>query len=412
MKYYGRISDQKDLVTKEYADKAGSSIPFGYVDATSTSTAYTATVPGITSLEDGVCVMLKNGIVTSEAGFTININGLGAKPSYSNMAAATQDTTIFNINYTMLFVYDSTRVGGGCWICYRGYDSNSNTIGYQLRTNSSTLPASDKGYRYRLWFTSADGTKWVPANLSTSTNATASRTPNTRPINPFGAIVYYSTNDTTSAGANLTATTLWQQYTLSLGYSFNTTGAALTLTNPAPVYVKCTPQANGSAVIQGYTQTLPSTKDGYIYIFLGIAYSATSVELRAEHPVYYHDGSGIRQWTGAALDTTVTSGSTNGVTSGAVYTALDEVKTSVSSGKALIAAAVTGKGVSTAATDSFQTMATNISLIPTGGTPTLQNKTVVSNGVVTADSGYDGLGTVTVAIPVYDGTVVGGGNND
>lgn len=35
----------------------------------------------------------------------------------------------------------------------------------------------------------------------------------------------------------------------------------------------------------------------------------------------------------------------------------------------------------------------------------LQNKTVTSNGTVTADNGYDGLGTVTVSIPVYDGSV-------
>jgi len=42
----------------------------------------------------------------------------------------TRDTTIFNINYTMLFVYDSTLVNGGAWICYRGYDANTNTIGY------------------------------------------------------------------------------------------------------------------------------------------------------------------------------------------------------------------------------------------------------------------------------------------
>ena len=39
---------------------------------------------------------------------------------------------------------------------------------------------------------------------------------------------------------------------------------------------------------------------------------------------------------------------------------LDEVKTSVSEGKTLIAAAVTDKGVQTAATDTFQTMANNI----------------------------------------------------
>lgn len=33
-----------------------------------------------------------------------------------------------------------------------------------------------------------------------------------------------------------------------------------------------------------------------------------------------------------------------------------------------------------------------------------QDKTVTSNGTVTADNGYDGLGTVTVSIPVWDGS--------
>lgn len=275
-------------------------IPYGVVDDTSTSTVYTATVAGITELKNGTCVMLRNGVATSAAGFTVNVNGLGAKPVYNNMAAATADTTIFNVNYTMLFVYDEDRVEGGCWVCYRGYNSDNNTIGYQLRTNSGTKPASDKGYRYRLWFTSADGTKWVPANTSTSTNATSARTPNTRPIDPFGSIIYYSTNGTTNANANLSATTQWEQYTLSLGYSFNTTGAALVLTYPAPVYIKCTPLANGSATLQGYTQSLPSTNDGYIYIFLGTAYNATNVELVPNHPVYYHDGTALRLWTNAA----------------------------------------------------------------------------------------------------------------
>lgn len=287
-----RIGDTSDAENSIRA----SAIPYGQVDSTSTATAFTATVPGINVLRDGVCVLLKNGVVTSASGFTINVNGLGAKPSYTNLAAATRDTTIFNIGYTMLFIYDEDRVSGGCWICYRGYDANTNTIGYQLRTNSSTLPAADKGYKYRLWFTSADGAKWVPANTSTSTDATTSRTPNTTPINPFGPIVYNSTNGTVNANASLPAATLWQQYTLTIGYSFNEPGGAMAY--PAPVYLKCTPQTNGSAVMSELVQALPSTDDGFIYILLGRAYSATAIELTIEHPVFYNDGTGIRAWTG------------------------------------------------------------------------------------------------------------------
>ena len=68
-----------------------SAIPYGEVDSTSTSTAFTATVPGIYELKDGVCVYLRNNTVASAtSGFTININNLGAKPVYSNMADTTR----------------------------------------------------------------------------------------------------------------------------------------------------------------------------------------------------------------------------------------------------------------------------------------------------------------------------------
>lgn len=302
-----QLTNDSNFTTKTYVDGQDAEnkamLFFGAVNPNSTSTVYTATIDGLTEYRDGLTVVLKNGVVTSAANFTINVNNLGALPVYSNMAAATRETTIFNVNYTLMFIYDSTRVSGGCWVNYRGYYSDANTIGYQLRTNSGTLPASDKFYRYRILFTSADGSKWVPSNTSTSTNATAKRDVNQRAINPFGPIVYYGTTTAIEANANVTAAQLWQQYAVTFGYAFNRTGAALVLTYPAPIYIKCAPQVNGSAIIDAdtpYVQALPSTEDGKIYIFLGIAYSATAVELRAEHPVYYYKDGAIRLWTNAA----------------------------------------------------------------------------------------------------------------
>lgn len=290
-------------------------IPYGEVDSTSTSTAYTATIPEIKELSNGICMFLKNGVVTSAANFTININNLGAKPSYNNMTtgyegtAPTRDTTIFNVNYTMFFVYSEDIVDGGGWICYRGYDANTNTIGYQLRTNSTIMVTSDASRYYKIYFTSADGTKWVPAAASTTNSATSAKTVNQRPINPFGRIVYMSATTNFAAGANLTATAIWDQYNVTLGYSFNRTGAALTLTTKTPVYIKCAPQSDGSAIIDAdnpYVQALPSTADGKIYIFLGIATSATQVEIVINHPIYYYKDGAIRLWTNAA-DSGVTS---------------------------------------------------------------------------------------------------------
>lgn len=299
-------------------------IPKGALDSTSTATVMTATVPGIDALFNGVCVWLTNGVVTGGSNFTLNINGLGAKPVYSSQAAATRISSVFNVNYTALLVYNETRVSGGCWDYVYGYDSNTNTIGYQLRTNSTVMKTADKCRYYRMMFTSADGTHWVPANTGTDNSATSAKTVNQRPIDPFGRIIYYGYSTSFSAESDVNASYCWDQYAFSLGYSFNKTGAALTLTTKTPVYIKCAPQSNGSAIIDSttpYVQSLPNTEDGKIYIFLGIAYSETNVELVPVHPVYYYKDGAIRIWTNAPSGSAVAS--VNGQTGAVVLDAED-----------------------------------------------------------------------------------------
>ena len=275
-------------------------LPFGTVTAT-VSGAKSASVDGITTLEDGAAAYIINDGTASASGWTLNVNGLGGKPVYNSTSGA-RITTTFAANAGYTFVYNSDRDdGNGGWDMYYGYDSNTNTIGYQLRTNSMSLPMSDATVRYRLLFTSADGSKWVPANTSTSTSATAAKTVCQTKINPFGRIVYYGTTAAVAAGSRPSAAYLWAQYVVTLGYSFNRSGAALTLTSWAPVYIKCSPQTDGSVIIDAttpYVQALPSGEDGYVYIYLGVAVSATTVELVPEHPVYYRKGSAIRVWDG------------------------------------------------------------------------------------------------------------------
>ena len=354
------------------ADKAVS-IPFGQVDGTSTATVFTATVDGITELRDGVCVYLKNGVITSASGFTLNINGLGAKPCYSTLAAASRATTLFNVNYTMLFVYNSSRVEGGCWDIFYGYDTNTDTIGYQLRTYSTTLPMTQKVYRYRLLFTSADGTHWVPANTSTSTNATAVRTVNQTKINPFGKIVYYGYTTAVDAEASPSTSYMWTQNVVTLGYSFNSTGVALVLDAFKPIYLKCAPQSDGSAIIDAdnpYVQTLPSTADGKIYIFLGIAVTATTVELIPEHPIYCYRNGRLQIWTGvqAEIDA-LNSSKQNAPLVGQID---DDTANDYVSASDVVTAISLGRDVYVSHVDNS-----------VGGTLTFTSWTVLSSGVMT-----------------------------
>ena len=308
------IIDESDTikVDPDIVSKSTASIPYGIVDSTSTSTLFTVTVPGITAdnLEDGTCILVTNNKVTSAAAsadpkcWKLNVNGLGALPVFTTQAIATYATTHFGVNYTFMFVYNSsftaTAYSGPGWRICQLFNTNSDTIGYQLRTNSSVRTVTDTARYYKLYFTSANDAQWVPASVNSTNNYTGARTPNQRPIDPFGPIVYTTASTNYTANSNLAATTIWRQYTLNLGYSFGPLGTGLT-TN-TPVYIKCAPQSNGSAIIDGTTpavQALPNTEDGKIYIYLGIAYSATNVELDVNHPIYYYKDGAIRIWTNA-----------------------------------------------------------------------------------------------------------------
>lgn len=66
------------------------------------------------------------------------------------------------------------------------------------------------------------------------------------------------------------------------------------------------------------------------------------------------------------VDSELSETSTNPVQNAVVTARMNEVFQSVSNGKTLIAAAITDKGVNTAATDTFQTMAEHIEEIQTG----------------------------------------------
>lgn len=82
---------------------------------------------------------------------------------------------------------------------------------------------------------------------------------------------------------------------------------------------------------------------------------------------------------------------------GTLQKQIDDCFTSASNGKAAIASAITGKGVSTASDATFATMATNIGNIKTS--PMLQAKNAALSTTaqtIKPDTGYDGLSQVSV----------------
>ena len=192
------------------------------------------------------------------------------------------------------------------------YNTDANSIGYQLRHNSGTYTAFANIYRYMLLL-SKSSTQVLPVN-SVSNSIETTKTLTTESFNPFGEILYYSGTSTVSTGGQ-TASSLWQQYAFDLRYSFN---CGETLKSNKDVYIVAVPQSNGYAKLASspLAQDLPTTDDGNIYIYLGHAYSTYQIEMHMNHPVYWYKDGKICLYTKndvyvAGNDITLTSTTNN-----------------------------------------------------------------------------------------------------
>lgn len=282
----------------------GSSVPFsGTCPDTAATTAKTVTCPEFTSddLVVGAIVFVTFTATNSGAvdSLTLNVNGTGAYPiKYNNSGTGSGNIGAAGnlvAGSTYPFYFDGTH-----WMILYNYNTNDNTVGYYLRKYQSNFVMAEALTRYKIIFTKMDGTLLPSTSVSNSTATTKTLT--TSSFNPYGNIYHWNSTGTVAAGSSPTASSLWQQYNVNLAYSFNS-GSALIVKKP--VYVKCSPQLDGSVKLAGndcIVQTLPSTEDGYLYIYLGQAYASSNIELDINHPVYIYKDGAIRTVAGYIED--------------------------------------------------------------------------------------------------------------
>lgn len=182
-------------------------------------------------------------------------------------------------------------------ISYSLKDSIARTIAYEVRLNESQRPVSQICDTNMLCLSSPDSTEWIPISTGSIYNNLALTQ---LPFDPFGAIIYYNGATQVSANSLIPEENQFIIFDyVSFGNCFKTISDA-----NAPVFLKCTPQTNGTATLVSpasnlITNELPSTDDGKIYIYLGQMATVNSMQITNNHPVYYHDGTGIRLWTGS-----------------------------------------------------------------------------------------------------------------
>jgi len=120
----------------------------------------------------------------------------------------------------------------------------------------------------------------------------------------------------------------------------------------------------------GTTAVLPNAwvaGETLLFVYNGTSYMV------ADGGIASTSGYGATKLNSSTSSTSTTEAATPSAVKSAYDLAL-EAKTSASDGKTLIASAITGKGVSTSATDTFSIMASNIDSIQTGHTITVNGE--------------------------------------
>ena len=269
----------------------------------------------VTEYRDGMIVCVKVPVAGNGSyGTGLQINSLGYKPVVFNVNSMIG--TRYSVGAVVWAVYNSTQTASmyvnsasastitGCWQVM-DYDTNTTSI-YTLQRYNGTRVVSADLLRYVIAFRKNE-TTIVPihsvAGTGTAENTavtTANKTMTTESFDPFGEIYQYATNTKIAANGSVNLSTLRTQCaSVDARYIFN---CNKTLTAQRELYLVVDLQSDGmvklATSVNPWAQTLPSTNDGHLYILLGYAYSTYQMELYYYHPIYYHDGTQLRQYRG------------------------------------------------------------------------------------------------------------------
>lgn len=107
---------EKTATGTQWADKPSGGIPV--VTTSGTGAAYTATVPGVTELYEGLTFVLVPHIVSAALTPTLNINNLGAKPIYRYSSTNTDAGYAFSLKVSLSITPVLVSYTGKFWVVH------------------------------------------------------------------------------------------------------------------------------------------------------------------------------------------------------------------------------------------------------------------------------------------------------
>ena len=277
-----------------------SSVFYGTSDTAAATTEKEVSIPSITTLDTGTIIIVQPTITSTVANSTIKLNNFTAYPMRYNNAAITTstDSVVWNQNYPSIFVFDGTY-----WVfAGHGLDSNTTyTLNYSVDAGQYTAGSGTYAItRYSILAQKADGT-WEKI---TATNANYS-TGTSKSVNTSGFILnqlrYYGTTTAVAGGVKIATNVMYEKSaSVDMRYSTNC-GGTTTWALGDYIYLVGTIGADGLFYLDTTTwwsNALPTTNDGKLYIRLGLVLADTGYTLSFfdDRPIFYHDGTGIKEY--------------------------------------------------------------------------------------------------------------------
>lgn len=259
-------------------------------------------------------------------------------------------------------------------------DDNTVNI-YSLTPYYGTFNADSALYRYQL-LVHVDDDTLSPFNNNSNTTGTTKTILTNISFDPFNYIYYYNSTTTVAANAAITASSLSYAYhNIDLRYTFNITTS--TLTAHKDVYMKCILDPNNNndnnmkfkiAEEMPLTQTIPTTEDGYFYLFLGRTYSGYQMALYPIHPIYWYKDGAFRRYETIPP---ITRGGT-GATSAA------DARTNLGLGSLATKSSLTTSDIPTISITDKTTGTLTVARGGTGATSFTANSVIISGSTTTA----------------------------
>lgn len=302
-----------------------------YVKGTQTAAtgSWTGTIQ-VPALYDGLTIMYYlpyNGSGNATLNLTLS-NGTTTGAINCYYGNTTRLTTHYSQGSNIVMTYHSagsisingTATTDNRWIANANYDSNSNDIAYNVRNYyNSFVAGANKIFPYTIIMQNSDG-RWE--SIVTSSSASTDKARNTHGFR-LGQIALMNANATYNENATVGNSNVFNSSTVSLydhRYSFNTANNATSgTTSKKPIYLVGALGNDGLFYLDTtwWTQTLPSTANGKLYIYLGDAYDYYRMSFDINHPIYCYTNGMIRQFAqdcatvnGKALPTSASSHAT------------------------------------------------------------------------------------------------------